>query len=221
VMHRAAFANLDQAVRKGKISLEQLDASVQRILQTKQHFGLLNPTPVERDAAIPAVKTAEHLALSRELAQKAITLFRDSHGLLPLRASPAPLIVETAAMRDLSKTLGMGGTPFAVDNQPTDSQIAEIVDAAQNGSTVIVPVNDLAINTKQLSLVQKLVYIGSPVIVLAHRNPFDTTLLPESVTVLVTYGFNPPIREALIDMLKGRIKPVGVLPVTLPSSSIP
>lgn len=220
VMHRAAFANLVQSVQDGKISQEQLDASVQRVLQAKKRFGLLNPTPVDVNAT-PFVKTAEHLALSRELAQKAITLLRDPLGLLPLRALPAPLIVETPVMQDLSKTLDMGGTAFVVDTQPTDSQIAAILDATQNGRTVIVPVNDLAINTKQLQLVQELVEVGNPVITLAHRNPFDATLLPESVTVLVTYGFNPPIREALIDVLMGRIKPVGVLPVTLPSSSIP
>jgi beta-N-acetylhexosaminidase len=74
---------------------------------------------------------------------------------------------------------------------------------------------------KQLSLVQELVERGSPVIVLAHRNPFDATMLPERVTVLITYGFNPPIREALTAVLKGRIKPAGVLPVILQSAQIP
>lgn len=216
VMHRAAFANLIQAVQDGKISQEQLNASVQRILQTKERFGLLNPTPVDVDAAAASVKTTEHLALSRELAQKAITLLRDPQGLLPLKAMPEPLIVETPAVRDQVKALGLNGPIWAVDTQPTNFQITDIIHAAQNGGTVIIPVNDLNVNPNQLRLVQELVNAGSPVIALVHRNSFDANWLPENVTILVTYGFNPPMRAALTDVLAGRLQPMGVLPVTLP-----
>ncbi len=216
VMHRAVFANLVQAVRDGKISQEQLDASLRRILQTKQKFGLLNPTPVEVESAVASVKTDEHLALSRELAQKSITLLRDPRGLLPLKVDPAPLIVEPAAVRDLTRLLGLNGTTLLVDAQPTKSQIADVLHAAGNGRAVIVPVNDIDINTQQLKLVQQLAEAGRPVIVIAHRNPFDAALLPENVTILVTYGFNPPVREALAAVLTGQIQPGGILPVTLP-----
>ena len=219
-MHRAAFANLIQAVQQEKISQEQLNASVQRVLQAKECFGLSNRAPVDGNATA-FVKTEEHLALSREVAQKAITLVRDPLALLPLKGSPTPLIVEPPTVRDLVQTLGLGGTTFMVDTQPTDSQIAELVDAARNEGTVLVLVNDLVVNVKQRRLVQELVDLGRPVIVIAHRKPFDITLVPESATVLVTYGFNPPIREALTAVLKGSIQPAGVLPVTLQSAQIP
>src|SRR5678815_2310398 len=38
-IHRQAFVNLIQAVKDGKISQEQLDTTVQRVLQIKQRFG--------------------------------------------------------------------------------------------------------------------------------------------------------------------------------------
>jgi len=41
-------------------------------------------------------------------------------------------------------------------------------------------------------------------------------LLPENATILITYGFNPPIRDALADVLAGKIQASGALPVTLP-----
>jgi len=215
-MHRAAFANLVQAVKDGKISPEQLEASVQRIWQAKQKFGLLNPAPVEVESAAASVKTDEHLALSRELTQKSITLLRDPQGLIPLRVDPAPLIVEPAAVRDLTRWLGLNGTTLLVDAQPTKSQIADVLHAAQNGRTVIVPVNDLEINSIQLKLVQELAEAGRPVIAILHRNPFDAVHLPENVTLIVTYGFNPPVREALTAILTGQTQPAGFLPVTLP-----
>ncbi len=126
------------------------------------------------------------------------------------------MIVETAAVRDLTRSLGLKGAILTVDTQPSDAQIADVLHAAENGQVAIVPINDLDVNKQQLKLIEDLVKTGNPVIVIAHRNPFDAALLPENVTVLVTYGFNPPIRDALMDVLSGEILPSGVLPVTLP-----
>lgn len=213
-MHREAFVNLVQAVKDGKISQEQLNDSVERIFQMKKRFGLLKPIPVEVEAATSSVKTMEHLALSRELAQKAITLVRDPQRLIPLKS--VPLLVETTAVRDLTKHLGLSGLTLTIDAQPSSTQIADVINAAQNKRIVIVPVDDLNKNANQLKLVQDLVGAGNPVIVIVHRNPFDVALLPEAVTVLVTYGFNAPIRDALADVLSGKIEPSGVLPVMMP-----
>ncbi|MEP6896256.1 MAG: glycoside hydrolase family 3 N-terminal domain-containing protein, partial [Chloroflexota bacterium] len=215
-MHRQAFTNLVQAVKEGTISDAQLNASVERILQMKKRFGLLNPIPVEVDAAVTSIKTAEHVTLSRELAQKAITLLRDPLGLMPLEINVDPIIVEPAAVRDLTKYLGLRGNTLTVDTQPNAEQIMDVIHSARNGRIVIVPVNDLDMNKDQLKLIQNLVEAGNPVIAIAHRNPFDATLLPENVTVLVSYGFNPPMRDALADVLSGKFEPSGLLPVRLP-----
>src|SRR5258706_16428519 len=105
---------------------------------------------------------------------------------------------------------------IAVDTQPSDAQITDVLHAAENGQVVVVPINDLETNKEQLKLIEDLMKAGNPVIVIAHRNPFDVAELPENVTILITYGFNPPIRDALMDVLSGEILPSGVLPVTLP-----
>ncbi len=42
-MHKLAFDNLVQAAKEGKVSQQQLDASVRRILETKQKFGVFIP----------------------------------------------------------------------------------------------------------------------------------------------------------------------------------
>jgi beta-N-acetylhexosaminidase len=213
-MHRAAFANLVQAVRDGKISEEQLNASVERILQIKNKFGLLKPVPVESEAVVTSITTKEHIALSRELASQAITLLRDLQGLLGHVDSV--IMIEPPAVRDLTKTLKLDATICNIDAQPTDSQMAEVIHVARNKRMIIFPINDLNINTNQLKLIRKLIDAGASVIAVAHRNPFDVVALPDEVTALVTYGFNPPVREALRDVLLGKAQLTGQLPVTLP-----
>ncbi len=215
-MHREAFTNLVRTVKEGTISDAQLNASVERILRMKKRFGLLHPIPVEVDAAVTSIKTAEHVTLSRELAQKAITLLRDPLGLLPLEINVDPIIVEPADVRDLTKYLGLRGNTLTVDTERNADQIMDVIHSARNGRIVIVPVNDLDMNKDQLKLIRNLVEAGNPVIAIAHRNPFDATLLPENVTVLVSYGFNPPMRDALADVLSGKFEPSGLLPVRLP-----
>ncbi len=213
-MHRQVFASLVQAVGEGKISQEQVDASVQRILQAKQRFGLMAPQLVELEAVADSVRTIEHLELSRNLARQSVTLLRDPRKLIPINTDQSTILVEPGAMRGLTK--GLGDLTLQVDAQPASAQIADVIHVAHDRYTVIVMIYDLDNNTKQLKLMQELVNRDVPIVVIAARNPFDVPLLPESVTVLVTYGFNPPVREALMEMLAGDIQPTGALPVELP-----
>jgi len=213
-MHRKAFDGLVRAVREGNVSQEQLDASVARVLRAKQRFGLTEPQPVKIEALADSVKTAEHLALSRELARKSITLLRDPQGLIPLKEGQSTIVVETGVLRGFTK--GLGDTTLQVDAQPTEAQIADLVQMAREDCTVIVAVYDVSANSQQMKLIQGLVDEDIPVIVLASRNPFDVMKVPESATVLISYGLNPPVREALAEVLAGKLQPSGLLPIDLP-----
>jgi beta-N-acetylhexosaminidase len=213
-MHRQVIASLVQAVEEGKISQEKLDASVQRIWEAKQRFGLLDPQPVELGAIADSVRTAEHLKLSRNLARQSMTLLRDPGKLLPVSKDCATIIVAPGLLQDQAK--GLGDTTLPVDAQPTASQIAKVLEASQDEQTVIVLTYDLSSNIQQLKLVQELTDQDIPVVVVAARNPFDARLLPDKITVLVTYGFNPPVRDVLAEVLTGTVQPTGVLPVEFP-----
>jgi beta-N-acetylhexosaminidase len=213
-MHRKAFENLLQSVQEGKVSQEQLDASVERVLRAKQRFGLMNPQLVEIDALADSLKIEEHLSLSRELAAKSVTLLRDPQGWIPLKKDQPILVVEAGALSGMTE--GLGETTLQVDAQPTASQIADILRMARPRYTVIVAVHDLQANTAQVQLVQELMDENLPVLVLASRNPFDAAVLPDNATILITYGWNPPVREVLAEVLVGNIEPSGQLPIKLP-----
>jgi beta-N-acetylhexosaminidase len=87
---------------------------------------------------------------------------------------------------------------------------------AREDCTVIVAIHDVSANSQQIKLIQGLVDEGIPVIVLASRNPFDVMKVPEAATVLISYGLNPPVREALAEVLAGKLQPSGQLPIDLP-----
>ncbi|HEV7666395.1 MAG TPA: beta-N-acetylhexosaminidase, partial [Chloroflexota bacterium] len=82
------------AVKSGRISEERLNQSVLRILEAKAKRGILAgavarpPTP-----SATVLNSAEHRALALDAARQAVTLQRDSEGLLPLRTTQKVLVV--------------------------------------------------------------------------------------------------------------------------------
>lgn len=78
--------NLKKAVEEGKVSIQEINASVYRILKAKYELGLFdNPYKYcneERERM--DTLTPEHLAFARKYARESIVLLKNEHQLLPL-----------------------------------------------------------------------------------------------------------------------------------------
>lgn len=213
-MHKLAFDNLVQAAKEGKVSQQQLDVSVRRILETKQKFGVLIPALIpDPGKAAALTATAEHPALALELARKAITLLKADASLLPLRSGEPVLVIETAAAKGLSALLG--GKALEIKNDPDPHAIADALHAARSAHNVIVTTTDASLYPGQVKLVNELLAQNPNVIIVSVRAPYDINVLPGVSSVLAAYGSNPPTLRAIADVLTGKFESSGVLPVTL------
>lgn len=76
------FRRLPSALATGEIEEREIDAAVRRILRVQFCFGLDTRERVLDDPT--ARETAEHLALTREVATRGIVLLRNEAGTLPL-----------------------------------------------------------------------------------------------------------------------------------------
>ncbi|UZK66021.1 glycoside hydrolase family 3 N-terminal domain-containing protein [Sphingomonas sp. M1-B02] len=79
-----AYALLPQLVREGRVSQQQIDESVRRILKLKFNAGLFENPYVDAKAAARKTETPDAIALAREAARQAIVLLKNDKGLLPL-----------------------------------------------------------------------------------------------------------------------------------------
>jgi beta-N-acetylhexosaminidase len=79
-----AHALLVEAVKKGEIKPERLDASVRRILEAKARRGILGSPQVEAAGARTTAGTAPQVAA--EIARRSLTLAKNEAGVLPLKA---------------------------------------------------------------------------------------------------------------------------------------
>ncbi|HEV8658141.1 MAG TPA: glycoside hydrolase family 3 N-terminal domain-containing protein [Thermoanaerobaculia bacterium] len=87
------YADLDAAVKDGRLSESVIDASVRRILRAKFALGLFERpyADEQREKAIMFAK--EHVDAARRIAQKSIVLLKNEGALLPLSKSAGTIAV--------------------------------------------------------------------------------------------------------------------------------
>lgn len=83
----SGFANLKKSLEEGKITLAQLDEAVSRVLKLKFEMGLFENPYVDSKKASQLVRTPEHIAVAREMAQQSVVLLENKNNILPLSKS--------------------------------------------------------------------------------------------------------------------------------------
>jgi beta-glucosidase len=80
----AGFLALAEAVKSGKISEQDLDASVGRVLSAKFRAGLFEHPYVDENRAAKEVGSKDRIPLARQVANEAIVLLQNKNNILPL-----------------------------------------------------------------------------------------------------------------------------------------
>ena len=206
------------AVQSGRVSEARLDASVLRILEAKARRGIL-PGAVAAPATpdVSVLNSPEHRALALEVARKAVTLQRDSAGVLPLDGSANILVVEADAPTrsdvvddQLASSLLDAVRQFAPNAFGASSRSAPA--AARSADVIVFGTFDLAQNPAQLALARSLVASGKPVVGVALRGRYDAAQAPEVGTFMTVYGDRPVHLQAAAEALFGRLTPTAKAP---------
>jgi beta-N-acetylhexosaminidase len=208
--HRQAFELILDRAQHSQHASKRVQDAARRILLAKASLGLFDATP---SIAPALVGTADRRILSRTIAAESITLLRDEAGMLPLSGNPRPyiLIPGIASLGQL-----MNATDVPIHMRPTDHDLRSAMELAEKKHPLVVGVVNLADNPEQATLVNTLLEKGASVVLVALRDPYDLLAFPNAPTMLATYGAPPPTLAALADVLTGKVRPQGRLPVELP-----
>ncbi|NQX67048.1 beta-N-acetylhexosaminidase [Paenibacillus alba] len=225
----AAIEAVIAAVESGRISESRIDESVLRVMMYKYkreiRFETLAPVPTE------PISTAEHQLLAKELSRKSITLVKDEVGRALDLTKPTLVIwtevqmgTEIDEVVDRYGTLGstlseIGGTPvdeIYLGLYPSDAEIAAVLEACEGKQQVVIVTYNATFSAGQTRLVQTLAQKEElHFIVAAGRNPYDLLEFPEVKTYLACYENRPLAMVSLANVLLGKEKAIGRLPVTL------
>jgi beta-N-acetylhexosaminidase len=215
-----APAILLAAVKSGRVPMDRLDASVLRILEAKARRGILaGPgaavAPPKPDTA--ALNSSEHRALALGVARKAVTLQRDTAGLLPLRATQKVLlVVPDAPTRSAAQDDELASSLLEAVRQFAPSATAASPDSAVNASDdadlIVLGTFDLARDSDQQTLARSLAATGKPIVGVSLRGPYDASSVPAIGTWLTAYGDRPVHLQAAAEALFGKFTPTGQAP---------
>lgn len=106
-------------VRDGRFTQARVDSSVRRILELKYRLGLNRARLVDLDSVRDIVGDSAHLALAERVAERSITLAKDSLKLVPLRAPDAtPAAADANATASGAASTGAVTVPGSVMSGP-------------------------------------------------------------------------------------------------------
>jgi beta-N-acetylhexosaminidase len=216
------------AVKASELLESRLNEAVGRVLSAKRTY-CSNPVEIGDKPWL----NEEHATLETEIAGTSVTIVR-SNGTVPLRPAAnkgISLISTHPAGRHLEGI-------FSQDHQDVACLIThpELNDgdifmatslalrAANNGDYLLVmtapaePWTERRINQeRQAEFVRMLLKIYGPkLVVIALKEPYVIRSFPQIENYICTYGYRPCSLEALADVLLGKARPVGRLPVSIP-----
>ena len=217
-------AALLTAVAAGRFKRAELEAAALRIDALRAWLAASGPAP-----DLDVVGSREHRALSRELAERSITLAR---GPLPHVRADATILAVMPQPTDLtpadtSSTVAPGlgralRTRFGsveeivVGIAPTDAEIAGIRAYAEGVDAVVVGTIDAIRQPAQVELVRQVSGVARRTVAVALRTPWDLALYPVALPAICTYSILPDSLDALAALLAGAVSPRGRLPVGVP-----
>lgn len=241
----AAWVALLQAALRGELSMERIDASVDRILRLKEKYGLLrdgqpanaevDPDEADREAANPAWRD-----LASEAYRRSLTVVVN-RGVLPLRpervrtllvVGPCEAEPVAEAMRRRYGAVASLATPgrgFAdgFSSTPEELAAAERLARTVDGAVVLTYSSfKPPLAPGQVELVRRVRATGIPTVVVSLGLPYDVVSLGDVEAFVATYAQDrwgtpsplpPELTDALAGLVAGEFEPVGRLPVRLPA----
>ena len=224
---RRVYENLLTALRLDKLDRKGVTHSIERILSLKRWLTR------KSQPDLSVVGCAAHQTVADEIAERSITLVRNSSGLLPLRLEPEQRIAAivpkpvdltpadtssyitpdlAAAIRDYHPNVD----GYKISYAPEAQEVADLIEHLRDYDILILGTLNAYASPEQAKFVRKILKLGIPSVVVALRLPYDLTTFPEANTYVCTYSILESSMRALGKALFGKIAFEGRLPVSIP-----
>lgn len=222
------FNTIKSFVQEGRISEEELNKKVYRVLSTKYEYGLFNQGTLVDEKPEAVIKDEKIVFLSKLVARKSVLVARDRNNVLPLSKDERILIIEqiNKTPNDMSWHPGILfkksvkhnvnisylETSYTLDEE----DIANIRRRAKDFDTIVITNFYIRGSLSNNDMVKELAQDKSKKVVLVTNTPYEALSIPsEADTVIVTFATSPDNIEVVAGALFGEISPEGEWPVEL------
>jgi beta-N-acetylhexosaminidase len=223
------------AVHDGRIPESRIDASVLRILRTKEQMGLHRDRFVSLDRLPSVVGIPAHTEVASRVARESITLLRNERELLPLRGTRNARVISLSYRREADHLAARYFNGALRARYPrlqaldvyrdSDPEVYDMVLEQSAGADLVVVSlyvtavsysGSVAIPEEAAELINTLAERRIPHVVVSFGNPYLIRDFPRAQTYMLAYSGSPASQRAAAQALFGEIPIQGRLPTRIP-----
>jgi len=220
----AAYDGLLNAAQTGRLPIQEIDASVERILLLKDQVA------IKPQSDLSVIHSQAHLQIMQQAARAGITVLQADTDIFPLSPDNTKHVgvIEFASYLESNVAESGGQTGFIArlgerlpkmdavalyPNKISEKVFADALALAERADVLILGTRSAHLIPEQLEWASKYLTAAKQCILICLRNPYDVDVLPDADTVICTCGDNAPSIQAVVDALMGDYVPTGHLPV--------
>jgi len=222
---KRTFDTIYRYVEEGKISSQELDDKVYRVLLCKHDYGIFHHGSLWPEDPAEVIRDQRIIQLSQLVARRSVLVLHNRQNLLPLPRDGKVLLIEQmkTEINHIHWHPGLlfkhclkyhpGMAYLEIDFTPDEADRAHIRDLAQEYDTIVIT-NFYSREAKgNGEMVAELLANGHHRIVVIANTPYPNSVPAGAGTVLVTFATSPCNLEATAGVLFGEIVPEGEWPV--------
>jgi len=213
-----------EAVKRGDLSKERVMESLYRVMNLKKRVSEM---PMKKP------NFEDLFSLEKRICEESVTLVKLRKGCLPLSSGHSKILVvcpqrikKLVEARESSSTLGekIRSRGFVVveiffEEEKATRVLEESIKFVLWADCIVMCTREALRYVKEGELVRKLNKVASEnnkcLIIASLGTPYDILAFPEIENYLALYDYHEPMQEALVNVLIGKIKPRGRLPVSI------
>lgn len=228
---RRAVKLVRKAIKENRITMEQIDASVRKILTAKYWAGLNAYQPVSEQNVVSEVNRPESKELLQQMAEASMTLLRGKENIKQLDTNKRTVIISIGApqvttfQRELA-THYHKSIFYTLDKNANANAIGKVLRDLQAFDQIIISIHDMRtrpgngmVLSPDLKMFIKDMSLSSAIFTL-FANPYNLSAIPgleQSQGLIVAYQKEDFMQKAAAAVLKNTLTATGKLPVTVNS----
>jgi beta-N-acetylhexosaminidase len=222
------FNTIKSFVEERRISEEELDKKVYRVLSIKYEYGLFNQGTLVDEKPEEVINDEKIKFLSKLVAKKSIVVPRDRNNILPLSRNEKILVIEQInntpnnmswhpgiLFKNITKfntNVSYLETAYTLDSQ----DIENIRRRVKAFDTIIITNFYIRGKLSNNEMVRELCKDKAKKVILVTNTPYEVLSIPaEADTVIVTFATSPDNIEATAGVIFGGIRAEGEWPIEL------
>ncbi len=225
-----AIDRIEEAVKKGEIPKERVNASCRRILKFKEWAGLDDRDSIAIEGLHEDLNRKEDLALRDKLASSALTLVEPGEEFLPikeLRQDIASLVVGSDTSNAFQRTLDRYTKTerYAIHHQASLNQRNALLERLREHDVVIIgvlgtsrsPSDNFGIPSASVDLIQRVVGLDNKAVLDLFANPYALSEFygaQNADAVMISYNDAPLNQRLSAEAIFGGRKVDASLPIT-------